>query len=68
VREIDSLYLPQTVAEMPWEHNTELIFKLSNPEQRLWYSYQSTANGWSGAMLVHCVDSDLYAVGSGHND
>jgi predicted nuclease of restriction endonuclease-like (RecB) superfamily len=61
VREIDGLHLPQTVAEMPWGHNTELIFKLSDPIRRLWYAHQATANGWSRAMLVHWIESDLYA-------
>jgi predicted nuclease of restriction endonuclease-like (RecB) superfamily len=60
VREIDGHHLPQTVAEIPWGHNTELIFKLSDPVQRLWYAHQTTANGWSRAMLVHWIESDLY--------
>jgi predicted nuclease of restriction endonuclease-like (RecB) superfamily len=61
VREIDGLHLPQSVAEIPWGHNTELIFKLSDPVQRLWYAQQVSANGWSRAMLVHRIESDLYA-------
>jgi predicted nuclease of restriction endonuclease-like (RecB) superfamily len=61
VREIDGVHMPQPVAEIPWGHNTELIFKLSDPVERLWYAYQTTAKGWSRAMLVHWIESDLYA-------
>jgi len=36
VRELDGQNLPQVVAEVPWGHNTELLFKLKDPHQRLW--------------------------------
>jgi predicted nuclease of restriction endonuclease-like (RecB) superfamily len=61
VREMDGLHLPQAVADIPWGHNMELIFKLVDPIQRLWYACQTTANGWSRSMLVHWIESDLFA-------
>jgi len=61
VREIDGRNMPQSVAEIPWGHNTELIFKLKDPLQRLWYARQAIANGWSRSMLLHWIESDLYA-------
>jgi hypothetical protein len=44
---------PAVVAQIPWGQNIELITKLKNPLQRLWYAQQTTANGWSRNMLVH---------------
>jgi predicted nuclease of restriction endonuclease-like (RecB) superfamily len=37
------------------------VTKLKDPVQRLWYACQTTANGWSRAMLLHWIESDLYA-------
>jgi predicted nuclease of restriction endonuclease-like (RecB) superfamily len=52
---------PAAVAQIPWGQNIELITKLKNPLQRLWYAQQTTANGWSRNMLVHWIESDLYS-------
>ena len=41
VREMDGCNLPQTLAEIPWGHNTELLFKLKDPLQRLWYAREA---------------------------
>ena len=38
---------PAAVAQIPWGQNIELITKLKNSLQRLWYAQQTTANGWS---------------------
>lgn len=53
--------LPQAASEIPWGHNIILLQKLKSPAQRLWYAQQTTANGWSRAMLVHWIESDLYS-------
>jgi predicted nuclease of restriction endonuclease-like (RecB) superfamily len=60
VRELDGENLPQAVREIPWGHNTELLFKLKDPVQRLWYARRTVSNGWSRPMLVHWIESDLY--------
>ena len=60
-RELDGPILPQPVAEIPWGHNVDLIEKLKDHDQRLWYAQQTTANGWSRSMLLHWIDSDLFA-------
>lgn len=52
---------PAAVTQIPWGQNIELVTKLKNPLQRLWYAQQTTANGWSRNMLVHWIESDLYA-------
>jgi predicted nuclease of restriction endonuclease-like (RecB) superfamily len=52
---------PTAVAQIPWGQNIELITKLKNPVQRLWYAQQTIANGWSRSMLVHWIESNLYS-------
>jgi predicted nuclease of restriction endonuclease-like (RecB) superfamily len=52
---------PAVVAQIPWGQNIELITKLKNPLQRLWYAQQTTVNGWSRAMLVHWIESNLHS-------
>jgi predicted nuclease of restriction endonuclease-like (RecB) superfamily len=59
-RELDGSNLPQPVAEIPWFHNVVLIEKLKNPIERLWYARQTTEQGWSRAVLVHQIETDLY--------
>lgn len=53
--------LPQAVAEIPWGHNIALIEKVKDPQQRLWYAAQTIEHGWSRAVLVHQIESDLYS-------
>lgn len=53
--------LPQAVAEIPWGHNIALIEKVKSPQQRLWYAAQTIEHGWSRAVLVHQIESDLYS-------
>jgi len=61
VAELDGRNLPQAVAEIPWGHNVWLIEKVKTPAVRLWYARQTVVNGWSRAMLVHWIESDLHA-------
>ncbi len=59
--DVEHEFVPQAVAEIPWGHNVILLEKLHGTAQRLWYAQQATANGWSRAMLVHWIDSELYS-------
>ena len=61
VTELTTSKLPASVAVLPWGHNLALIHKLKDPIQRLWYSKQAIEHGWSRAVLVHQIDSDLYS-------
>lgn len=49
------------IANIPWRHNTELLDKLSDNKQRLWYAEQTVENGWSRAVLNHQISTDLYS-------
>jgi predicted nuclease of restriction endonuclease-like (RecB) superfamily len=60
VGELDGVNLPEPVAEIPWGHNAVLIEKLKDPTERIWYARKTTEHGWSRAVLVHQIESDLY--------
>ena len=53
--------LPPVLAQIPWGHNIVLLQKIEHRAARLWYAQQTIANGWSRSMLVHWIESDLYA-------
>ena len=52
---------PPAVTEIPWGHNVVLLFQVHAPRQRLWYARQTVAHGWSRSLLLHWIESDLYA-------
>lgn len=60
VGDLDGEHLPRAIAEIPWGHNIQLITKLKNPAERLWYAQETIENGWSRAVLIHQIESDLY--------
>lgn len=56
--------LQQVVEELcliPWGHHIRIIDKCSdNPAKALFYVRQTLENGWSRAMLLNFLDTDLY--------
>jgi len=56
----DSAIVKQLVSQIPWGHNLRLIQTVKEPEARLWYAQQTIEHGWSRAVLVHQIESDLY--------
>lgn len=51
----------QTVsAQIPWSHNTAILDKIKDPEQRVWYIKKAAENGWSHSVLIHQIESGLY--------
>ena len=60
VGELDPGDLQQLVGGLPWGHNIQLLAKVKDPAQRLWYARQSVENGWSRAVLVHQIESGLF--------
>jgi len=60
VRELDGRTLPPTVGRLPWGHNTELILRLKDPSERIWYARKALEHGWSRAVLVHQIELGLY--------
>jgi predicted nuclease of restriction endonuclease-like (RecB) superfamily len=54
---------PQVVDEIfriPWGHNREIITKLKNRDEAIFYAKNTLQYGWSRAVLVHQVESGLY--------
>ena len=56
----DEEFVQQPVAQIPWGHNTTLLDKLSDNEERLWYAEKIAENGWSRNVLAHQIESGLY--------
>jgi predicted nuclease of restriction endonuclease-like (RecB) superfamily len=56
----DQPNLRQLVAEIPWGHNLVLLNAVRDPAQREWYICQTIEYGWSRAILVHQIETDLY--------
>jgi len=52
--------LERLVGQLPWTHNIVLLDKLPTLEERLFYIQKCIQNGWSKAVLVHQIESDLY--------
>lgn len=52
--------LPPVVAKLPWTHNTILIDKVKNIDERLWYAEKALDNGWSKIVLDHQIDLKLF--------
>lgn len=60
VTDLDGVNLPRVVTEIPWGQNQELLFKLKDPVQRLWYAQKTIEHGWSRPVLVLQIESALY--------
>lgn len=61
VGELSKSEPPAVATQIPWGHNLQLISKLKDPAERLWYARKIVENGWSRAVLVHQIESGLYA-------
>lgn len=54
-------FVQQVVAQLPWGHNTHLLDMVKAPPEREWYARQAIENGWSRNVLVHQIESGLFA-------
>ena len=52
--------VPQLVAQIPWGHNSALLEKVSDSDERAWYAAQTFEHGWSRAVLLSQIETDLY--------
>lgn len=55
--------VPQVVGEIfqiPWGHNREIITKVKNSEEAIFYARKTIENGWSRAVLVHQIEGQLH--------
>lgn len=52
--------LATAVADLPWGHLTLLMSQVPDPAARAWYAQQTTAYGWSRAVLTHHLTTGRY--------
>ena len=52
-------FVQQVAAQLPWFHNCVLLDKVADPDARVWYARAAIHHGWSRAVLVHQIESDL---------
>lgn len=57
----DEQFVQQAVAQIPWGHNVRILDKLNTTEERQWYVQQTSENGWSRDVLLHHIQTGLYA-------
>lgn len=53
--------LQEVLAKLSWYHVVTLMDKVKERSVLLWYAQQSVENGWSRNVLVHQIESNLYA-------
>lgn len=51
----------QVVALLPWGHNVRLLDAVKASPERTWYARQAIEHGWSRNVLVHQIESGLFA-------
>ena len=49
------------VKSIPWGHNQRIMFKCKDIGEALFYIQKTMDNNWSRNVLVHQIESDLYA-------
>lgn len=52
--------LPLAVGEIGWSHNYVIIEKCKDPNERLFYVYQTKNYGWTKDVLIHQIDNQTY--------
>lgn len=57
----DESQISSQLVRIPWGHNRVIISKCSSIEEALYYVRQTITHGWSRAVLVHQIESDLYS-------
>lgn len=57
----DEQIVQQLAGQIPWFHNCTLLDKVKDPQQRQWYIQQTIENGWSRNVLIHQIESNLFA-------
>lgn len=56
----DDPFVQQLVGQIPWGHNTVLLDKLKDRDERLWYAGQVVQHGWSRNVLLHQIETGLH--------
>jgi predicted nuclease of restriction endonuclease-like (RecB) superfamily len=51
---------PAILGQVPWGHHIQVITKVNNTTEAVFYLQQTALNNWSRAVLLHQVESGLY--------
>lgn len=54
--------LEEGLFSIPWRHHIEIITKCRSIDEALFYVNKTLENGWSRAVLMNFLDSNLYAT------
>jgi predicted nuclease of restriction endonuclease-like (RecB) superfamily len=57
----DGQFVQEVLAQITWYHNITLLEKVKDPAERAWYVRKTVEQGWSRAVLVHQIETGLYA-------
>ncbi len=60
ISKIDSDFMRQVVAEIPWGHNLLILNKVKNPAARLFYLLAAARLGWSRNILLNQIKIDSF--------
>ncbi len=56
----DFLFMPQSVAQIPWGHNRLIISKIKNINEAIFYIQETINNNWSRDLLEIQIDNNLF--------
>ena len=54
------LFLKQLVTEIPWSHNIQIMTKIKNINERIFYLQATAGYGWSRNILLNQIKSNAY--------
>ncbi|MBE9156013.1 DUF1016 family protein [Nodosilinea sp. LEGE 06152] len=57
----DEAIVQQLAAQIPWFHNCTILDKVKDHKQQVWYIQKTIENGWSRNVLIHQIESNLFA-------
>lgn len=57
----DRDFLQAVLVNITWHHNRTLIERVKKVPERNWYAIQAVEHGWTRDVMVHQIESDLYA-------
>lgn len=57
----DGEFVQRIIAQLPWGHNVSLLDSIKDHDQRAWYARQAIEHGWTRPVLIHQIESNLFA-------
>lgn len=54
-------FVEAVLSRITWHHNCTLIERVKKASERNWYAIQAVEHGWTRNVMVHQIESNLYA-------